>query len=61
MKFEESKKVIQGDFDFNKVIKVGFEYYRDYQKEPLSVKELNEISEELIAVLEKHNMVWKVL
>jgi len=60
MSLEDSKKIINGSYDLNRKWKICFEYHRDYEKYPLSKEEFNQIHDEMIAVLEKHHMNWKV-
>lgn len=59
MEFEDSKQIVKESFDFNRAWKVKFEFYRNYNKQPLTKEEFNQINEELISVFEKHNMSWK--
>jgi len=59
--FEDSKKIIDNSFDYNRSWKVCFEYKRDYNKMPLSLEEQGKLTDDLIQVFEKYNMDWKML
>jgi len=60
MEFEDSKKIIKGEFDMNRPWYVGFEYKRDFEKKPLSLEENEKLVDDLIQVFEKYGMQWKM-
>ncbi|RWZ50134.1 hypothetical protein EQV77_17820 [Halobacillus fulvus] len=60
MDFEDSKKIINGTFDYNRTWEVGFVYKRDYEKYPLSFEENEQLLRDLTKVFEKYGMDWKL-
>ncbi|MER7570110.1 hypothetical protein ACF045_11745 [Kocuria rhizophila] len=60
MEFDDSKKIINGEFDMNRTWYVGFEYKRDYAKKPLSGEENEKLVDDLIQVFAKYEMQWKM-
>lgn len=60
MDLETSKKIIEKTLDMNRPWYVGFEYKRDYEKNPLSWEENEKLLDDLIKVFEKYQMNWKM-
>ena len=60
MDLETSRKIIEKTLDMNRPWYVGFEYKRDYQKNPLSWEENEKLLDDLIKVFEKYQMNWKM-
>ncbi|WP_437834672.1 hypothetical protein ACQRXC_29600 (plasmid) [Niallia taxi] len=60
MELEDSKKIIKGEFGMNCPWYVGFEYKRDFEKNPLSWEENEKLVDGLIQVFEKYGMHWKM-
>ena len=59
MDLETSRKIIEKTLDMNRPWYVGFEYKRDYEKNPLSWEENEKLLDDLIKVFEKYQMNWK--
>ena len=60
MDLETSRKIIEKTLDMNRPWYVGFEYKRDYEKNPLSWEENEKLLDDLIKVFEKYQMNWKM-
>lgn len=58
---KDSKDIHQNKFDFNRTWSVSFQFWRDYEKEPLTKQELDQIQDEFLEIFKKHNMSFRAI